>query len=250
MFQNATLTATTGLSAYGFNNSGTLGTTSTGNDIFGYYSYLTASVPVGFTGKVYGMQIDGGAKSGTATPLQAYGLHCTSPNVGATSAVGIYTDSIGIGTGAWTDRTTASGRAYIYNCLGVNATPASDRTLYLAGGNAGKIYTQYNAMYPSSSSGTTNWYNFVAYVNSAGLSGTASANYFGVYASDSSGPNANVNLAYSGYFTNPGFSSTTANNYALYAADLVIGSNNSPGTAKPTNGIFCSGGLRVDNQII
>ena len=243
--QNATLTAPASNNVFGISNSGTLGVTSTGNNCYGYYSSPTYSVPAGFTGRIYTMQIDAGAKSGTDTPVQAYGLHCVSPNVGATQALGIYTDSIGIGTGAWTDRATADGRAYIIKGAGIGVAPATDRTLYVAGAS-GRTYTQYNAMYPSSSSGTTNWYNFVAYANSAGLSGSASANYYGVYSGDSSGPSAFVNRAYAGYFVNPNFSSTAANNYALYAADLVVGSTATPGSSKPTNGIYCSGNIRVD----
>ena len=129
-----------------------------------------------------------------------------------------------------------------FNSLGIGASPASDRLLHLYGN---RIINLSCAHYPTSSAGLSNWYNIYTYANSANLSGTAQADYYGVYSGLTNGASPYVRYAFGGYFVNPSFSSVSTQNYALYADDVSIGAL--PG--RITNGLYVSGQSKLQGNV-
>ena len=247
--QTASLTAAASSNIFGINNSGTLGVTSTGNNCYGYYSSPTYSVPASYSGSIYTMQIDAGGKSGTGTPAVAFGLHCVSPNVGATNAVGVYTDSLAVGVNPWANRTNANGRAYIAGNTGIGLTPQSHARFSVS---SNLLRVTENLQYPAFSGGNNEIRNQWNYMNTANMNGGAIYTYIGIHVGETSAANpaSTCDRAIGVYAMKPVCAALSANNYAIYCENLVVGTNPLPGAACPTNGIYCNGGITLGDTTL
>lgn len=241
----STVTGAASTNVYGILLGSNMNITTTGYGAFGLsMGFNNFDIPSAGAYNVFGIDINGSSmtKSGTGTITYSMAARLLSPNIGASYAVGCGTDSLSVSSNPlpWTDRASAVGCAYISNLLAVGALPSSDRSCYVK--NTTQTYGVFTNSQPTSSAGSTTWYGNYIYTSTASLSG-GSANIYGLYVNTvAGGATANCVASYGGYFNNIGASTTTANNFALFAQDLCVGS----ATNKQTNGIYCSGNIRVD----
>lgn len=141
---------------------------------------------------------------------------------------------------------TASGNTQMTGFAGIGIAPATDRRLYVSGGqnSSSEVYNTYIANYPIRTTGTTSYTGLYNYANWVNLSG-GNLNYIAMDVGSTSGSNANVASSIGIYCRNPGASTTSANNVAIYADDISVGNTSN----KIANGIYCSSDLKCGGNL-